>query len=733
MIPNDYLPRPSFQLSDHLPIVYRTCILLLGGMALLGLLCPAAFSTSLQHMTINSIDVAADTEKSGNQVRAYVTVSEKDHRSVIGLSASKFSAIEDGKAISIETVTQTTDPMAIILAIDTSGSMLAKDASGTTAMEAARQAAVDFISMLSPEDQIAVFTFDRETTRLLDFTQDHKVAARAVADIRARPKASTRLYDTIIEAVKKAAEIPRGRRAIILLTDGKDEQAKGLPRSVRRFSDVIDAATTQTIRMSIYTIGVGPRVDAAELGRMARLTGGQSLLAASFSEVRQMYQVIAEQLKNQYRVEYISRAPSGEHSLVIKVEHNGETVQDEKRFWSPPLVAQIAPEVRFITPQTDDRVRGTLPVQLEISPIEDIAKVRYYVNGHLKSEIRTPPFDSFEWNTDGLMSGLHVLRVEVVTAAGQLGATEITVSSAAPEVVISEPASAQAIEGTVPVKVNIQSDTALSKVSLFVDTRLHTERVSPPFDSFQLNTADLTPGRHVLNVTVEDIYGQVGSAEVTVTSIQAPSAGPGSALVIALLWIVGIGAAGAGLYGIIRTMQRRTKAVDPSTERPVAGPMPSVSPPPGRDEDETVFFPDIGSQASVPVATMTVITSPGLESGHVFDIQGESKVGRQAQNDIVITDKSVSRKHAEIYFDENTYYFRDLGSRYGTIVNRRRISLDACSLFDGSQIQLGPRTILEFHLKQVDPDDATVNLASGEDQESDEDVDPDDNTLKIGS
>jgi len=369
-------------------------------LAVLGLIPQAAWGASPQHLTINSIDVAADTEKPGNQIRAYVTISGTDGRSVTGLSAEKFSAIEDGKLVPIEGVIQTTDPMAIILAIDTSGSMLAKDASGRTAIDAARQAAIDFISMLSPEDQLAVFTFDRETTRLIDFTRDHKSVSRAIADIRARPRASTRLYDTIIEAVKKAAEIPRGRRAIIVLTDGKDEQAKGLPRSVHQFSDVIDAATTQTIRMPIYTIGVGPKVDAAELSRMARLAGGQSLLASSFSEVKRMYQVIAEQLKNQYRLHYVSRAPSGEHSLVVKIEENGTTAQDEKRFWSPPLLALAAPEVRFISPQTDERVRGKIPVQLEITPQEEIAKVRLYVDSHLKKELRTPPFDRFEWNTE---------------------------------------------------------------------------------------------------------------------------------------------------------------------------------------------------------------------------------------------------------------------------------------------------------------------------------------------
>jgi len=702
------------------------------GLITLSFFGPAARGASLRSLTINSIDVSADAEQPGNQVRAFVTVSNADDRAIAGLAAQRFTAIEDGQTITIDTVARTADPMAIVLALDTSGSMLARDGSGTTAIVAAKRAAIDFISMLSPEDRIAVFTFDRETTPLVDFSLDHKAVARLIADIRATPKASTRLYDTVIDAVKKASEIPKGRRAVIVLTDGTDEQANGLPRSDHQFSDMIDAATTQTIRVPIYTIGVGPRVDAAELGRMARLTGGHRLLAASFSELKQMYQIIAEQLKNQYRVQYISRAPSGEHSLVIKVRDNGNAAHDEKRFWSPPLLARLAPDVRFVTPQTDDRVRGIVQVQLELRPEDEIAKVRYYVDGQLKNEIRTPPLDRFEWNTNGLTSGLHVLRVEAVTASAQLGVAEITVSSAAPEVEITEPKPAQSLEGKVAVKVRITSDAALSKVRLFIDARLHTERGGPPFDLFQLNTEDLTPGPHALKVSVEDIYRQIGSDDVSVRITQAPDPDPRGKWSIVMVWIVVIVAA-AGVYGGIRMIRRRAPIHDLSLKKAKSGLVPSLSPPVMGDEDETVFFPDIGSQASVPMASLTVITSPGLDSGHVFDIQGESKIGRHVQNDIVIADKSVSRKHAEIYFDDNTYYLRDLGSRYGTIVNRRRISLDTSSLFDGAQIQLGPRTLLEFHLKPVDPDDATVNLASADAQDPGESSNPDDKTLKIGS
>lgn len=42
------------------------------------------------------------------------------------------------------------------------------------------------------------------------------------------------------------------------------------------------------------------------------------------------------------------------------------------------------------------------------------------------------------------------------------------------------------------------------------------------------------------------------------------------------------------------------------------------------------------------------------------------KLGRNPENDIVLLDKDVSRKHAEIFFLEDKFYLKDLNSSIGT-------------------------------------------------------------------
>ena len=584
----------------------------------------------IERLTINYIEASAVPEQGANEVRAYVTVSDADENPIPGLSEPNFVALEDGRKISIENASQTTDPMAIVLTIDTSGSMQAQDKSGQTSMEAAKMAAMDFISMLSEDDRIAIYSFNNESILKFDFSTDHAAAADVVNGLAAKPNAATRLYDTTLEAVKKTAEIPKGRRAIILLTDGKDEKAGGKCSSCSS-NDVIDAATTKAIRVPIYTIGVGPQVDARELGRMASLTGGRSLLASSLDELPGFYQTIANQLKNQYLIKYMTRTPSGEHSLVVKALHEDTKAQDEKRFWSPPLPVMRAPTIKIVGPRSADQVRGTVTVRVSIDPVDTVVKVRYYVDAALKEERIKAPFDTFKWNTAGLSGGLHVLRIEAVDVNGKVGTAEITAKVKAPPAL--KP-------GPVPI-------------------------------------AEETKGIRPIMIW-------------------------GAALIL-LLALIACGA----LWWFRLRQKEGIKASTPTAAQEHPFEMPERL-----DGDETQFMPDFGvtgeamvrgENGPTPLATLKVVKSMNLDPGKVFEVNiGTTTIGRTSANDIFIPDKPVSRKHAEITFDDGTFYIRDLGSKNGTQVDGEALSSEPEGLSNGANIHLSSKTILEFNVVVIE-------------------------------
>jgi len=587
--------------------------------ALLGLFCwtAAAGDRTVGQATINYIEALPADDRPVNQVRAYFTVTSPGGRPIGDLDASAFTVVEDGQPVTLDAVHRAEDPMAVVLVIDTSGSMLARDKSGLTSMAAVKAAAAEFVGQLGTEDRVAIYTFNNSPHLALDFSTDRQLALTMIQRIEAKQNAGTCLYGAAWSAVKKCAEIPRGRRAILLFTDGRDE--KGDPEW-RRYSvnDVIDAATTQTIRVPIYTIGAGPRVDLAELDRLAAFTGGRHMSATSMEPLAGFFRAIAEQLKQQYVLRYSTQAPSGEHSLVVKVSRGADLVQDEKRFWSPPLPLFPPPRVVFQQPSSDARLKpGTVAVRLGITPAQNAVKVRYYVDGVLAAEKTGDDLDRFEWQARAVADGLHVLRAEVIDSRQQSAMAEVTVR----------------LQHPMPV---------------------------------------VTP------------------AETTSAVTAAPLA---------------IGAGIAALFGLVVLLICRRR-------RPNACPSPPVEPAAAVDrEDETLILPDDGADAVVPAARLTVVESLCLAPNSEFRFIGTVRMGRNDRNEVHIPDKPVSRRHAEIYFENNAYRIRDLGSRNGVKIDGRRIAPEGERLVDGLRIQLGPKTVLQFHCPEmvtaIQPDEKT--------------------------
>lgn len=81
------------------------------------------------------------------------------------------------------------------------------------------------------------------------------------------------------------------------------------------------------------------------------------------------------------------------------------------------------------------------------------------------------------------------------------------------------------------------------------------------------------------------------------------------------------------------------------------------------------------------------------EDVEIRPVDRRVRIGRQSDNDLVITDPGVSRHHAEVTNENGSCTLRDLGSTNGTIVNGNVITEHA--LRDGDRIALGS-AVVEF-------------------------------------
>ncbi len=100
------------------------------------------------------------------------------------------------------------------------------------------------------------------------------------------------------------------------------------------------------------------------------------------------------------------------------------------------------------------------------------------------------------------------------------------------------------------------------------------------------------------------------------------------------------------------------------------------------------------SQSATTALPYVLLKEPdGSQRKHILSGATAWTLGRDEDNAIVLTDPSVSRQHALLqYLDDNSIYLIDLGSRNGSFVNNRRVSIPTL-LQDGDQLTLGQSEI----------------------------------------
>jgi VWFA-related protein len=229
-----------------------------------------------------------------NFVELYTSVSDRRGALVEGLSAEQFVVLEDGVKQSIRRFERVKDlPIHAGILLDSSTSMIEE-------MAAAVEAALRFFDgVVEPKDRAAVVVFNDTPLLKVPFTNNLEVLAGGLADVVA--EGETALYDSLVFTLHYFSGI-RGKRSIILLTDGRDS------RSRHSFEEALEFARRSGV--ALYTIGLGLPHKEMEarmrLQRFAKETGGRYFFITSVGELERIYQSIEEELRSQYLLAYQS-------------------------------------------------------------------------------------------------------------------------------------------------------------------------------------------------------------------------------------------------------------------------------------------------------------------------------------------------------------------------------------------------------------------------------------------
>ena len=237
---------------------------------------------------VNAPENMAEVEV--NFVELYATVLDRNRRPVEGLEQKDFAVSEDGVKQEIARFERVADrPIHAAVTIDISASMEKN-------LDKARASALQFLQgTIQSKDRAAVVTFNDHPNLTVKFTNDLPALASGLAGLKA--ERGTALYDSIIFTLYYFTGV-KGQRAMLLLTDGKDEGSRFT------YEDALEYARRAGV--TIYAIGLGDDADKRKLERISEETGGRAFFLKSVDELAGIYSTIESELRSQYLVAYQS-------------------------------------------------------------------------------------------------------------------------------------------------------------------------------------------------------------------------------------------------------------------------------------------------------------------------------------------------------------------------------------------------------------------------------------------
>jgi Ca-activated chloride channel family protein len=284
----------------------------------------------------------------GDVVRVYATVTDRDGRLVTTLTREQFEVRDEGKPQPITQFDNSPQPIRLIVMLDVSGSMEGN-------LQLLRAASAQLFSRLRPDDETRVGSFGHEVTLSPSFSRDPKELQAALPNAIA-PDAPTPLWRALDNALDAFGDESETRRVILVLSDGKDTGTMSFRQRPMSQAEVIDRARREDVM--IYAIGlrsrstrsmpqpgIGPgglqamiMADMPDpgLARVAEESGGGYIEIRFGQDLGAAFAGVADELHTQYLLGFAPPKRDGKvHEVGVRVTGGGLKPRARKNYLAP--------------------------------------------------------------------------------------------------------------------------------------------------------------------------------------------------------------------------------------------------------------------------------------------------------------------------------------------------------------------------------------------------------------
>ncbi len=279
---------------------------------------------------------ATEFKVNANYVKVPVSVFDTSGRVVTGLNREDFQLFDEGQNRPIENFVLERAPVNVLFLLDSSGSMREE-------LEEVQRSALQFARSFGREDRMSAISFSDEVIVLQDWT--NKIGALKKSLKRLQRGYRTALYDAVQETVRDHFKGITGRRVIILLTDGLDNESDTgytalIPRLIQTGVTLYIVSRTRLVLPKIRDsarvdflnrvmkkllkddgdfVDVYFREKESAMRLLAETTGGRALFPRYLDELSESYQQVAAELKQQYVLTFLPPSTSDKKFRDIRV------------------------------------------------------------------------------------------------------------------------------------------------------------------------------------------------------------------------------------------------------------------------------------------------------------------------------------------------------------------------------------------------------------------------------